>query len=270
MNNAGKPLKITLVGAGNVAWHLGHALVKNGMEIHQVISRTLTSARLLARELDAVASDNFSRLAQGTDFCIVCVSDDAIPQVLKALDPGDCIVTHTSGSTAMSVMSDNARRYGVLYPLQTFTRGKPVEFEKVPLLVEGNSPEVRDMISYLAGTITRRVIHADSNQRLYLHLAAVFASNFSNHMYALAEKLSLEHGLSFELLKPLIEETTAKATGVSPVKAQTGPAVRRNSVVIEKHLSLLKEHPDWQLLYRLISESIKNLPAENGSVPDDR
>ena len=265
MSNTREPWKITLIGAGNLAWHLGHALTNKGIGVSQVISRRIGAAQQLAQQLHAASSDNLSLLEKNTDICILCVSDDAIPQVLNSLDPGNCLVIHTAGSVPMAVLSGSALHYGVLYPLQTFTREKQVAFEKIPLLIEGNSPEVLKRITRLAGSITDQVIPADSNQRLSLHLAAVFASNFSNHMYALAEKISREHGLSFELLRPLMEETTSKAISMSPVSAQTGPAVRRNRTVIEKHLALLQEHPDLQQLYKLISESIERVAMDNVS-----
>ena len=265
MNDSPGNWNIALIGAGNLAWHLGHALIQKGVKVTQVISRTAVSAQYLAVRLNAASSNNLSHLSKDTDFCILCVSDDAIPQVLNSLEPGNSTVVHTAGSIPMSVIGGHAHDFGVLYPLQTFTRGRPLEFEKVPLLVEGNSPEALQKISRLAGSISSLVIKTDSDQRLYLHLAAVIASNFANHMYALAEKLTLEYGLSFELLKPLIEETTAKAIAISPLEAQTGPAVRRNKITIEKHLALLQEHPDLQQLYLLISDSITRMTRDVGT-----
>ncbi len=248
--------EFTLVGAGNVAWHMGRALTQKGSVIKQVLSRTPASAKQLAKELNAemygIPEDGIA----GTDACLVCVSDDAIASVTEQLKPGNCLLMHTAGSVPLDVFRNHATHYGVLYPLQTFTKNRPLDYSVIPFLVEANTPDNLGLISQIASSVSDRIMEADSAQRLYIHLAAVFASNFSNHMYALAEKLAMEYNMPFDLLKPLISETTAKAMDMSPRKAQTGPAVRNNKKVIEKHLEMLKDHPRLQELYRLISEDI--------------
>jgi predicted short-subunit dehydrogenase-like oxidoreductase (DUF2520 family) len=163
---------------------------------------------------------------------------------------------HTAGSVPMDVFRDKATNYGVLYPLQTFTKSRSLDYSQIPFLTEANTPENLRMINHIATSVSKLVMEASSTQRLYLHLAAIFASNFSNHMYVLAEKLSNEYNMPFDLLKPLIAETTSKALGMSPQIAQTGPAVRGNTAVMERHLDLLKDRPKLQELYRMISGSI--------------
>jgi predicted short-subunit dehydrogenase-like oxidoreductase (DUF2520 family) len=253
--------KITLAGVGNVAWHMGKALSQKGYAISQVLDRTSSSAKQLARELKAESWGTPEDGVAGSDACLICVSDDAIASVVKHLKPGDCLLMHTAGSVPLDVFRDNAANFGVLYPLQTFSKGRPLNYSQIPFLIEANTPENLSLIGKLASSVSNIVIETNSIQRLYIHLAAIFASNFSNHMYVLAEKLANENKMPFDLLKPLIAETTAKALDMSPQNAQTGPAVRGNVKVIEKHLELLKDHPGMQELYRMISEDIRGLGA---------
>jgi predicted short-subunit dehydrogenase-like oxidoreductase (DUF2520 family) len=254
-------MRITLVGAGNVAWHMGKALKQQGYVIRQILDRTASSSKLLAKELDAEFSGIPEDGISGTDACLICVSDDAIASVVEQLKPGNCLVMHTAGSMPMHLFRNYATNYGVLYPLQTFTKGRPLDYSRIPFLIEANTPGNLKLIKQIALSVSDNTMEADSVRRLFIHLAAVFASNFSNHMYVLAEKLAAEYNMPFDLLKPLIAETTAKAMDMSPEKAQTGPAVRGNKKVMEKHLELLKDQPRWQELYRLISEDIRGLGA---------
>jgi predicted short-subunit dehydrogenase-like oxidoreductase (DUF2520 family) len=256
------PLRIALVGTGNVAWHLGHALSHNGISVIQVLGRNVLSSQELSDELQVKNSGLPKDLDPEADACLICISDDAIPQVLKKMKPGNCFFMHTAGSLPMHVFSGFSDNYGVLYPLQSLTKGRPVNFANIPLLIEANTQDNLLFIKKIADRISRRVVQADSEKRLFFHLAAVFANNFSNHMFALAEKLTLEHGLSFELLGPLIEETASRAKSVSPRKSQTGPALRGNLKILRKHLALLQDHPELQQLYRLISSSIRKTSIE--------
>jgi predicted short-subunit dehydrogenase-like oxidoreductase (DUF2520 family) len=248
--------RITLVGAGNVAWHLGKALTEKGYVISRVLDRTASSSKKLAQELNSEFAGVPEDGIADTDACLICISDDAIAPVINLLKPGSCLLLHTAGSVPLDVFKDKAVNYGVLYPLQTFTRGRALDYSRIPFLTEANNSENLRLINQLASSVSQSVTEADSTRRLYIHLAAIFASNFSNHMYALAEKIAGEYNMSFELFKPLIAETTAKALDISPLAAQTGPAARGNLRVIEKHLELLKDDPRLQEMYRMISKSI--------------
>jgi predicted short-subunit dehydrogenase-like oxidoreductase (DUF2520 family) len=254
------PWKISLVGAGNVAWHLGKALTQKGYTISRVLDRTVSASKQLADELNAEYSGVPEDGIADTEACLICISDDAIAAVISRLKPGKCLLMHTAGSISLEVFKDKAINYGVLYPLQTFTRDRPLDYSRIPFLTEANTAKNLKLINQMASSVSSHVMEADSTRRLYIHLSAIFASNFSNHMFVLAEKLALEYYMPFELLKPLISETTAKALDMSPKTAQTGPAVRGNLKVIEKHIELLKDNPRLQELYRLISESINDAP----------
>ncbi len=257
--------KITLVGAGNVAWHMGMALSRKGYSISRVLDRTASFSKQLAEELNAESSGIPEDGIADSDACLICISDDAIAVVIDRLKPGNCLLMHTSGSVPLDVFKEKAVNYGVLYPLQTFTRGRLLDYRRIPFLTEANTPENLVLINQIASSVSDSVTEADSARRLYIHLAAIFASNFSNHMFVLAEKIALEYKLPFELLKPLIAETTAKALDLSPHNAQTGPASRGNKKVIERHLELLKKDPRLQELYGIISKSIGGLehPTSN-------
>jgi predicted short-subunit dehydrogenase-like oxidoreductase (DUF2520 family) len=254
---SGDQLRFTLAGAGNVAWHMGRALLQKGHAIKQVLDRTAASSKQLAEELNAESSGTPEDGVSDTDACLICVSDDAISSVIEQLKPGNCLIMHTAGSVPLDVFRNKATNYGVLYPLQTFTKGRPLDYSHIPFLTEANTPENLGLINQVALSVSSHVTEADSTQRLFIHVAAIFASNFSNHMYAVAEKLAREYKMPFDLLKPLISETTSKAMDMSPLKAQTGPAVRGNMKIMEKHLELLRDHPRLQELYRMISEDIR-------------
>ena len=256
---------VALIGAGNVAWHLGHALVKAGIHISQVIARSKTAAHSLAESLNTGYSTGLEDFLPENDCCILCISDNALPAVAEKIKFGDCLALHTAGSIPADVLKGWANNYGVLYPLQTFTKKRALSFGQIPLLVEANNDENLNRIKKLASLISDHVVQAGSEERMKLHLAAVFAGNFSNHMVALAEQYLVKQGLSFELLKPLIAETAAKVLEIPPLLAQTGPAVRGDNRVMEEHLALLRAYPEFAELYRLISKSIMNLtPHQKG------
>ncbi len=248
---------MVLVGAGNVAWHLGHHLLCAGFHIVQVLNRSREPGTRLAQELKAAYCSDADLMTHEADLYILAVSDNALEEVL---DSGRFrqkgLVVHTSGSVSMNVFEGRSINYGVIYPLQTFTRGKTVSFKEIPLLIEANHSQNLAKLELVAAMISDVVHHADSETRLQMHLAAVIASNFPNHLFSIAEELLNEKGLSFDMLKPLIRETLSKAMIMPPRDAQTGPAIRGNIGVIEKHLEMLLPHPDIREIYRLISEHI--------------
>ena len=158
---------------------------------------------------------------------------------------------------SLTLFSGLKERCGVLYPLQTFSKEKPVDFGEVPLFVEAPCPDDLNILKQLGADIGSKTFEADSLQRQQLHLAAVFACNFTNHLFAIADDLLKESGLPFDVLRPLIRETVEKTATLSPREAQTGPAIRRDSNVMEKHLLKLSDHLQWQEIYRLLSENIQ-------------
>lgn len=249
---------VTLIGAGNLATQLGLALKEKGHKFLQVYSRTSLSAEALAGKLVAKPVTNPEDIEDKADIYICAIKDDAIQNVLSGINFGKGILVHTAGSIPMDILSNYASCYGVIYPLQTFSKNRKANFSEIPVFVEANTPECLKIITELASGLSDNVKHLDSEKRKQLHLAAVFACNFVNHLYAISGELLNEQELGFELLLPLIDETAKKVHEISPALAQTGPAKRFDKSVIDKHMSLLKDHPEWMELYDKLSRDIYN------------
>jgi predicted short-subunit dehydrogenase-like oxidoreductase (DUF2520 family) len=249
-------MRIVLFGTGNMATRLGTALKSGNAEIIQVFGRNEAGASLLSGVLGCPYTTSKNEVMTDADFYIIAVTDEAISTILSGIQIDKQIVVHTSGSVKMDVLSSFAEHYGVLYPLQTLSVQKEVEFSNVPICIESNNPGGLEKIRALAKTISGNVVCIDSARRKQLHLAAVFVCNFVNHFYSIGESLLKDQQLDFDLLKPLILETASKALNFSPAAVQTGPAVRDNSEIMEMHLEMLESHPEWRLFYQLISKDI--------------
>ncbi len=252
-------MNIVILGSGNIATHLGRAFKMAGQEISQVWSRDITRANALADTLAAEAIDNMFDLDRSADLFIIAVKDIAIREIALELKLSDQVLVHTSGSTGLSALEGASSKIGVFYPLQTFSKIKSIDFRQIPIIIEANSPEVLASIRAIADRLSEKVIELNSEQRKTLHVAAVFACNFTNHLFGLAQELLEEKGLDYELLKPLIEETLSKIEMNDPVSVQTGPAIRNDQVTIQAHLELLKHNPALSELYTKLSQSIVNL-----------
>lgn len=250
--------KIVIVGAGRIAWHLGKRLKGKGLPIAQIISRTAENAEALADTLGSSWSDSPADLLPTADWIIIAVRDDAIDDVARAFAPfvQKALVTHTSGGTAGAVLQPHFERYGVFYPLQSFSLEHTPVWSKIPFCVDAQSEDDVLFLRKTAKTIGNLVYRVNDEQRAQLHVAAVFANNFANRCFAIAEKILDETDLPFELLHPLMEETLAKALQDSPVRMQTGPAMRGDVDTVRRHLDLLAEHPEWREIYLKLSESI--------------
>jgi predicted short-subunit dehydrogenase-like oxidoreductase (DUF2520 family) len=252
-------MDVVLLGSGKVATQVGKALHNAGILIAQVYSPTLAHAQTLALQVHAKAISELAELTKNADVYIISVNDDAILSLVEQLDLDDKIVLHTSGSTAMDVLKAASTNYGVLYPLQTFSFDKAVDFSQVLIAVEASSPEIAKQLEALAHKLSPKIIQMTSEQRLVLHIAAVFACNFSNHVYAIAQQLVESKGISFDYLRPLIAETAANVQQALPSEVQTGPAIRKDEKILQKHLDFLKDKPQLQEIYRILSQSIVNL-----------
>ena len=251
-----KEVNVCLIGSGNLATQLGIALYEKGHHITQVWSHTFENAASLAAKLNCNYTDDIKLINNESDIYIISVTDDAILKILSARNWRDHLVVHTAGSISMEIFVNQCLNYGVFYPFQTFTIGKKVIFDEIPICVEANTPQNLEILLNLGATLSHRVREINSEQRQQLHLAAVFACNFVNHFYLIGDNLLKDKGLSFDLLNPLIQETASKILEHSPEMMQTGPARRNNTSVIEKHLQLLENQPDLKILYKLISNRI--------------
>ena len=223
-----------LIGNGNVASHLGLALEQADHRVVRLGGRNRTVP-----------------IPRDADLYVIAVTDSAIASVAAEIGDVPGLVVHTAGSVPMSVLPQH--RKGVLYPLQTFTKGRPVDMRSVPLFVESEGGE--ELLLHVASQLSDTVIPMDSERRRYLHLAAVFCNNFTNHMYRITEELLSQHDIPFEVMLPIIDETARKVHSLTPAQAQTGPAVRWNQSVMEAQQNLL-EREDLRQLYQIISKSI--------------
>lgn len=248
-------MRISLIGAGNLATRLGIALKAAGQTFVQVYSRTEESARNLADKLGAEAVVNPEALTE-VDLMICALKDDVLTEVLKDVHVGNAVLVHTAGSLPMDVLRPFAARYGVFYPLQTFNKNREVEFGSVPIFLETSDAQTLQILRELAASLGSTVYETNSEERLKLHLSAVFACNFVNYLYSISNDLLAEQDLSFAVLKPLILETAAKVMDNEPAKVQTGPAVRFDRTVMDKHMARLETHPAWKALYEQLSLGI--------------
>jgi len=249
-------MKLVCIGSGNVATHMAQAFRSAGHEILQVWSRDMDHANVLAQKIGAVAIADLEAVDVYADLYLISVKDDAISDIAAKLKDVKGLVVHTSGSTDISVLNA-CSRYGVLYPLQTFSIAKALDFSQVPLCVEAVNTFELKCLKDLARELSTNVYESNSEQRRSLHLAAVFASNFSNHLYHLSNLILNEQGLDFDMLKPLIMETAAKVQQEIPLSVQTGPAVRQDEQTIQRHMAMLQSKPQLSEIYKILSDSIK-------------
>lgn len=251
---------IVFIGAGNLATNLARAMYRKGYNIRQVYSRTEESARTLAEAVGASHTTELSAVINDVDLYIVALKDAALMELLQQITLGkaDALLVHTAGSIPMHVWQKHAARFGVFYPMQTFSKQREVDFREVPFFIEAACREDAEWLKEIASTLSNRVYEATSEQRKSLHLAAVFTCNFTNHMYALAAELLAKYQLPFDVMLPLIDETARKVHELEPHEAQTGPAIRYDENVINSHLAMLADDPEMQRLYEEISQSIYN------------
>lgn len=252
-------MRIVCIGAGRLAHHLMPALDNNGCDIIQVFNRTAASAVLLAEKLKKATpvshAENIDRTA---DLYFLMVADDAVPAIARHLQtkahPQGTVV-HTSGTVGLDALPFEHR--GIFYPLQTFSENHITDWANTPIIITTENDAISDTLHIVASRLSSNVYRMNEDEKAVLHIAAVFANNFSNHMLTLAEKICEEKQLPFEVLKPLIRSTYEKALRIGPVQGQTGPAVRRDQRTIEHHLHLLEGHPELIEIYKLLSKSIR-------------
>lgn len=256
-------IPILMVGAGNVAWHLGVAMKSSGLPVTLVWSRKINNANELAKELSTKATDSIEDIFRFNGIILVCVPDHVIPFFASRIQNTNSIIVHTAGSVNISAFEKHASQLGVFYPLQTFTKAKPDKnFNDVPIIIESTTLLVEDILNFWAKAIGAKTYKLTSPQRLKIHIAAVFACNFTNHMVSIAEEITQDNHLNFDLLKPLIIETLTNIMNFDPKDIQTGPAIRKDFDTIEKHLNSLSKHPDYAKIYSLISDSIVKMHIE--------
>lgn len=251
-------IPIAIIGAGNLATNLTKALYKKGFKIVQIYSRTEEAARKLATDVEAEWTTNINRITHHAEVYIVALTDSALteltPQLIADREHG--LWVHTAGGISMDLLAPYAQRCGVFYPMQTFSKKREVDFEQLSIFIEANTEGDAELLTAVAASLTKKVYEINSEQRLRLHLAAVFACNFVNHMYDLSAEILADAGVAFDAMLPLIDETARKVHDMLPHDAQTGPAVRFDKETMNKHLGMLDKKVYAREIYRMVSQSI--------------
>lgn len=246
-------MQTVIIGSGNVAYHLAKAFVQNGISIAQIFGRNEKELNKISEELNIPNSTN--NLVE-SDLYILCVSDNSLEAVSKLITKKDCLVAHTSGSLPKEVLIGEYRKSS-FYPLQTFSKSKDLDYKKIPFFIETETEKDQKILIDLASKISENVMESTHEKRKYIHLTAVFACNFVNHLFARAKEISDAQEIPFDYFLPLINETVQKISEIEPKSAQTGPAVRNDQRVLELHEQLLKN--ESLEIYKTMNHSIKKM-----------
>jgi len=255
-------MKITLIGAGNVGYHLGKRFSKKGIIVRQIYSRQLKNAQFLAKKINGEPISEFTEVDAKSDLYIIAVKDDAIASVAKALSKNKGmkgkLVVHTSGAATSETISTCFSKFGVFYPLQSFSKARKIRFANIPICVDAGQPKDLKKLLKLGALISNTVATINDKERAILHVAAVIVNNFTNHLFYLGQQITAKEQIDFDLLKPLITETVLKIANHSPLDMQTGPARRQDEKTIKKHLAYLRKFPNYPHLYTLLTKSIQD------------
>lgn len=252
-------MNLAFIGAGNLAWHLAPELENSGHSVKLICGKSEKNLHALAGRLyDPVIKEDLDFSTEPVQAVFIATPDNVIRDIVSEIVlPDECLLIHCSGTQPMSILELSAcPELGVFYPMQTFTRGYRMDLHEVPFFIEANSDDTRDTLVGMANGLSKEVYLLDSDKRKVLHLAATFACNFTNHMLEVARELMEKEKMDFDLLWPILKTTVQKAMQMGPEQAQTGPALRRDYETMDAHLELLKEDPDLEDMYNLISKHI--------------
>ncbi|MFN4074822.1 MAG: Rossmann-like and DUF2520 domain-containing protein [Cloacibacterium sp.] len=247
-------MQIVLIGSGNVAFHLAKAFTEAQITISQIFGRNTTELQKISEQFSIPSS---TETLADADLYIISVSDSSITEVSSLIKNKNVLVAHTSGSVSREALSGNYRK-SVFYPLQTFSKSKNLDYSKIPFFIDAENENDEEILKNLASKISKNVMLANDEKRKYIHLTAVFACNFVNHLFARAKEISDSQGIPFDYFLPLIDETTQKIHELEPKLAQTGPAIRNDEKVLKLHESLLTDEEKLKI-YKTLNESIKKM-----------
>lgn len=250
-------MRIGLIGAGSLGVHLAKAFHTSNLSVIQIITRNPVKGEELAKRVGAAYGNSPEELDSDCSLVILAVPDQAILEMVERLPAGEYSLIHTSGSTSLDVLKAKGKDQGVFYPLQSFSAGREPSWAEIPVFIEASSPEFMETLNKLAVQMSATAYPIDSNARSHIHLAAVFASNFTNHLIHLSQEIMGDFGLPKSLLSPLIRETFEKALEIGALAAQTGPAKRVDDATMEKQLDLVSYHELKYEIYKLLSKSIR-------------
>lgn len=251
-------MKIFIIGTGNVATVFGKAFLKAGHEVCGVLGRNTPGTIALASKLRCRNFSDPLTIPRNCDLYLIAVSDNSIQEVAKSLPTLSKTVVHTSGSTPLSKLK-KFKSSGVFYPVESINKSRTGSLKHVPLCLEAGNEKTMELLLRLAHSITDHVYLLDSRQRLSLHVAAVIANNFTNHLLYIAGQILQKEGLPPAILDQLVHTTINNAIQLGPAVAQTGPARRQDSVTIGKHLKFLNKNPDYRDLYELLTRLITDV-----------
>ena len=247
-------MQIVLIGSGNVAFHLAKAFTEAQIPVSQIFGRNTTELQKISEQFSIPFS---TETLADADLYIISVSDSSIAEVSALIKNENALVTHTSGSVSREALNGNYRK-SVFYPLQTFSKSKNLDYSKIPFFIDAENENDEEILKNLASKISKNVMLANDEKRKYIHLTAVFACNFVNHLFARAKEISDSQGIPFDYFLPLIDETTQKIHELEPKLAQTGPAIRNDEKVLKLHESLLTDEEKLKI-YKTLNESIKKM-----------
>ena len=247
-------MQIVLIGSGNVAFHLAKAFTEAQIPVSQIFGRNTTELQKISEQFSIPFS---TETLADADVYIISVSDSSIAEVSSLIKNENALVAHTSGSVSREALSGNYRK-SVFYPLQTFSKSKNLDYSKIPFFIDAENENDEEILKNLASKISKNVMLANDEKRKYIHLTAVFACNFVNHLYARAKEISDSQNIPFDYFLPLIDETTQKIHELEPKLAQTGPAIRNDEKVLKLHESLLTDEEKLKI-YKTLNESIKKM-----------
>lgn len=248
-------MKVVIIGSGNVATVYAQLLFSHKHIITQVYSQQFTHAQSLATAVNAIAIDNLQAISNEVDLIIIAVADKAIESIVHEMPQVNCLVVHTAASVSIDVLSKVSNNYGVLYPIQTIRKEMSLQ-TPIPFAINGNNDVVIQQLQTLVHSIQSTSVIYSDEQRLKLHVAAIFACNFVNYMYVQSAAFCEKEHINFSDLQPLIEETANRLKHHHPKEVFTGPAVRGDENTIQKHIHLLKSYPQLQELYQMLSFQI--------------
>jgi len=247
------PLRISFIGSGALAWHLGYQLSLLGHEMVEVYSPNSMHRHSFAARIGAMAVSSIQELTDEVDLVFCCTPDDVLPTLGASRRFTEATVVHCSGAVPLQVLETLSPTYGVLYPFQSFTKARIPSWKEIPILIEGSSLATTDLLFQVAGTLSPLTEMAWENNRIKLHLCGVFANNFSNAMLSVAQKIAEQNGIDSDWLLPLIRETFERVEYMHPMDAQTGPAKRNDMATIQEHLALLSDSPRESELYTCLT-----------------
>jgi predicted short-subunit dehydrogenase-like oxidoreductase (DUF2520 family) len=250
-------MQVVIIGSGNVATILGRLFIKNNHTVLQVMSRNLAHAEVLGKELGCSFTNFEGKTNLDADLYLVSLTDNILFDLNKSFNLGNKLIVHTAGSITKDVLSTISTNYGVFYPFQSL-RKENTTLPQIPFLVDANTEEATQKLEELAKTLSGIVKRTTDDERIKLHVSGVMVSNFTNHLYSLAEDFCVKEGVDFSLLYPLIKETADRITSHSPQKMQTGPAIRNDVYTLDKHLKVLATHPKLKYIYLKLTDSIIN------------